>query len=388
MTTTRSQAEPNRRRGERAGHGQRSRGGRAPRARARSPGRSRQASGEARRQRAPRVRRAGSRPRCGDGSAVAAGSRARTWSSSRRSTPSTRTASPSAGSSAISSITGATTASPVSGRSRPSSASGTPSGPVTSRRARPATSSTPCSSDATAARLAATVATSAAIPAATPTTVVSRRSGRRRCGPHDEGAQQHRYSTASIAPSRIRITRSAAVAIALVVGGEQERAALLAAQLVHEPEHRRPGGRVERPGRLVGEHHRGAVHERPGDRGALLLAPGELRREVVLAVRQADAADEVEHPRGIPAAVERERERDVLLNREVGHQVERLEHDPGRVAARLHEHRLARGREVGAGHDHRPRVRAVDPGDQVECRGLAAPRRADQGDHLAPGQRE
>ena len=116
------------------------------------------------------------------GDATPFGSMSRTWASTSRSTPNTRTASPRAGSSAISSITGTTIASPVSGRMRPRRSSGTPAGAVISRRVRPAIWSMPSRSDATAARLAATVATSAAIPAATPMTVVTNRSGRRRTG--------------------------------------------------------------------------------------------------------------------------------------------------------------------------------------------------------------
>ena len=40
------------------------------------------------------------------------------------------------------------------------------------------------------------------------------------------------------------------------------------------------GADVKRAGRLVGEHHLGPGHQRPGDRDALLLTSGELRGTV------------------------------------------------------------------------------------------------------------
>ena len=49
--------------------------------------------------------------------------------------------------------------------------------------------------------------------------------------------------------------------------------------------------RVEVAGRLVGEEQRRLVHQRAGDGDALLLAAGELARQVVLAVGQADGGE-------------------------------------------------------------------------------------------------
>ena len=54
--------------------------------------------------------------------------------------------------------------------------------------------------------------------------------------------------------------------------------------------------RVEVAGRLVGEQQRRAVDQRPGDRDALLLAAGELRRVVVQPVAQADALEQLRGP--------------------------------------------------------------------------------------------
>ena len=46
--------------------------------------------------------------------------------------------------------------------------------------------------------------------------------------------------------------------------------------------------RVEVAGRLVGQDELGVVHQAAGDRHALLLAAGELRRPVVEPLAQAD----------------------------------------------------------------------------------------------------
>ena len=54
--------------------------------------------------------------------------------------------------------------------------------------------------------------------------------------------------------------------------------------------------RVEVPGRLVGEDHARFDDERPGDRDSLLLAAGELARQVRGAVGEPDLAEQRERP--------------------------------------------------------------------------------------------
>ena len=92
--------------------------------------------------------------------------------------PKKRTESPKVGLNASSSTTGAIHASSANGARRPSSDSSTPPGRVTSSRADPDNSVTPSVSDAIAARLDANVDTIDATPAATPSTVARKRSGR------------------------------------------------------------------------------------------------------------------------------------------------------------------------------------------------------------------
>ena len=111
-----------------------------------------------------------------------------------------------------------------------------------------------------------------------------------------------------------------------------------------EPEHRRAGLGVEVARRLVGEHERGIVDEGARDRQALLLAAGELVRQAPGHRREAEALDEraaaarragrrPRQPRG---------QQDVLLARELRHEVEELEHEADAPATQ--EGELAPGR--------------------------------------------
>ena len=79
---------------------------------------------------------------------------------------------------------------------------------------------------------------------------------------------------------------------------------VLDVELPEEREDLLAGLRVEVAGRLVGDQQGAAVDQRPGDRHALLLAAGELRRLVVEPVAQADALEQ----RSAPARGTRARE--------------------------------------------------------------------------------
>ena len=94
--------------------------------------------------------------------------------------------------------------------------------------------------------------------------------------------------------------------------------------------------RVEVAGRLVGEDQPGAAGERAGDRDALLLAAGELRRQMVEARREADAADlllDAPLPLRCAEAAVAQRHVDVVEHVEVGDQVEALEDEADLLVA-------------------------------------------------------
>ena len=84
------------------------------------------------------------------------------------------------------------------------------------------------------------------------------------------------------------------------------------------------GVRVEVPGRLVAQQQLGLLRERAGDRDALRLAAGQLRRQVVgLRVEPHEGRAARSGSASPPETVRGER--DVLEGREVGEQVRALE---------------------------------------------------------------
>ena len=113
-----------------------------------------------------------------------------------------------------------------------------------------------------------------------------------------------------------------------VVRRDHEREAELLAQRVDQVEHARGGVGVEVAGRLVAQQHVGLLRERPRDRGALRLAAGELARQVVELVLQADEAEQLLRVRAVALCEEH-----VLERGEVGEQVRALEDERRRRVA-------------------------------------------------------
>jgi hypothetical protein len=63
--------------------------------------------------------------------------------------------------------------------------------------------------------------------------------------------------------------------------GDEKDGVAAGVQIVQQAHHFGAAGAVERAGGLVGQDHRAAVHQRPGDRDALLLAARKLVGPVV-----------------------------------------------------------------------------------------------------------
>jgi hypothetical protein len=73
------------------------------------------------------------------------------------------------------------------------------------------------------------------------------------------------------------------------------------------------GAGVQRPGRLVGEDHRRAGHQRSCDRHPLLLAARKLRRPVPRTIGEPDLVEHLPQPGGVRAgAGQPQRQGDVL----------------------------------------------------------------------------
>ena len=171
---------------------------------------------------------------------------------------------------------------------------------------------------------------------------------------------------------------------ALVVGGHHHRrpGAVDAIEEPHDPDGR---GRVEVSGRLVGEQDQRAVDERAGDRHPLLLAAGELGREVVGLLREADEVEDLRHLCAhdvLRTPDHLERERDVLVHGLVRQELEVLEHAPD-VAPELRHLPRAQPADVAAGDQHAAARGDLVAQQQLQEGRLARPGRADEEDELA-----
>ena len=93
--------------------------------------------------------------------------------------------------------------------------------------------------------------------------------------------------------------------------------------------------------------------KRPGHRHALLLAAGELAREMRLAMGEPDLGQRrARRAEGVVLVEEFERQRYVLDRRHGRHEVEGLEHDTDIGGTEPGEPVLVEGGEIGADHRH------------------------------------
>lgn len=123
------------------------------------------------------------------------------------------------------------------------------------------------------------------------------------------------------------------------------------------------GVAVEVAGGLVGEQHGRLRGEGAGDRHPLLLAAGELAWGVAQALAQADPLEQVAGVfAGIAAAVELQRQHDVLQGVEAVEQLERLEHEPHVLGSHLGTLVLVERAEVVSGQDYLAGAGPVEPG--------------------------
>ena len=173
--------------------------------------------------------------------------------------------------------------------------------------------------------------------------------------------------------------------LALVVGHEDERDPDLALDPLELDLHRLAQLQVEGGQRLVEEQGARQVDERPGQGDALLLAAGELGRP---AGGELGQADDVEHLHRPAAGLGRRHllgpqpERHVVEHRHVREQGVLLEDRVDVALVRRHV-----GHVDALEHDPAAR-RQLEAGDHLEQRRLAAARRAEEREELAPGDRE
>jgi hypothetical protein len=122
------------------------------------------------------------------------------------------------------------------------------------------------------------------------------------------------------------------------VGHHHHRLSEVVDRLAQEGEQLGAGLRVQRTGRLVGEHDLRSRRQGAGRGDPLLLAAGELGGSVREPVRQTDGVHDGLHPRGVgSSARDLHRQCDVLRGRHRGQQVERLEDEPDPVTSQQRE---------------------------------------------------
>ena len=139
---------------------------------------------------------------------------------------------------------------------------------------------------------------------------------------------------------------------------------------------------VERAERLVEQQHRGFVDERPGQRDALLLAARELAGPALAPCRRARPARGSAAPARVisPSGSFLRRRPNATLSHtdRCGNRA----YDWNTVLTLRRYGRHAD--DVGAGEHDASCVGFLEAGDQPQRRGLAAARRAEQGEELAP----
>ena len=150
------------------------------------------------------------------------------------------------------------------------------------------------------------------------------------------------------------------------------------------------GGGVERTGRLVGEDEFGLVDERARDGGAELLAAGDLPRQMRHADAETDLFEErlgARARRGrsfVPTAGEAGHQ-DVFKDRALREQVVQLKNETDGAVAESRRRRRVETAERRAVDRDRAGGRLIERTEEIEKRGLAAARGADDGDRLRGG---
>jgi len=143
--------------------------------------------------------------------------------------------------------------------------------------------------------------------------------------------------------------------------------------------------RVERAGRLVGEHDGRRGDEGPGDRPPLLLAARELVGAMGRAMGHADRLERrtgSRLTRRRSHAIEGQRQRHVLHQRELGEEVVTLEHEADPPAADRGQCVVGQAGEIDPFEEHAAGRRPRDPAEHVEQGALARTRRPGDRDEL------
>ena len=168
------------------------------------------------------------------------------------------------------------------------------------------------------------------------------------------------------------------------MGDEHQGRIAAAFQRKHQIDDAFPRGFIEIAGRLVCDKNGGRWRQRPGERDALLLAAGKLRRIMRKAGAKPDAFQFRRGPvEGIFDTGEFERDRDILDRRHRRDQMEGLEDDADPRAAKPRQLIFIEPGEIGAIDRDLAAIRPFQSGNRHEQCGFAGAGGADEADRLA-----
>jgi hypothetical protein len=167
----------------------------------------------------------------------------------------------------------------------------------------------------------------------------------------------------------------AAIGEAAIVGGHEERNAIVRCDVEQELKYRGARVLVERAGGLVGEQNFGMIHERANDGGALTFAAGELLNFLIKPVREPGAFSEMvealvgEYAIGAGCNGGDEA---VFGQSEVRDEVVKLKDETNFMAKQLEQ--IAMPVDFDSVDDDAAAVRFIESSEEVEQGALAAPR--------------
>ena len=159
-------------------------------------------------------------------------------------------------------------------------------------------------------------------------------------------------------------------------------------QICEQAQNVRRGGAVEVAGRLVGEQHDGLIGKRTGDRDPLALTTRKRRRQVVGAIAQTDALQELVRSATGTAPRRPGQKRWQLASsdrRQFAHELERLEHEPDLMATNARQPTLVHPVKLLAGDADTARGRPFQTTQQIKQSRLSAAARPNDRGRLPGG---
>ena len=167
--------------------------------------------------------------------------------------------------------------------------------------------------------------------------------------------------------------------------GHHNNGMTFAVQLADDFDHILAAGRIQRAGRLIGQNHLAAVHQRAGNRHPLLLAAGKFAGFVLLFAFQAQAVQQFIrpfHPLSMFQTGIHRRQRHIVAGAQGVQQIVALENKTETLAAQAGQFIRRHLRSFGAVHLIRAGRRYVQTAQNIHQRRFTGTGLADDGDKI------